>query len=57
MKKPAGVIFDLGDTLLHSISVDWIRANEEILEFAETKSPITPEALQDIANAINRDFE
>ncbi len=57
MKKPAGVIFDLGDTILQAISVDWIRANEEILAFAETGTSITPEALQDIANAINRDFE
>ena len=57
MKKPSGVIFDLGDTVLRLHTVDWIRANEAILKFAEKETGITPEELQDIANHINAEFE
>jgi putative hydrolase of the HAD superfamily len=57
MKKPSGVIFDLGDTVLRLHTVDWIRANEAILKFAEKDTLITPEELQDIANHINAEFE
>jgi putative hydrolase of the HAD superfamily len=57
MKKPAGVIFDLGDTVLQHHTVNWIPANEAILEYVDTETSITPEELQDIANRINADFE
>jgi putative hydrolase of the HAD superfamily len=57
MKKPSGVIFDLGDTVLHLGPVDWIRADEAILKFAAKETSITPEELQDIANHINAEFE
>ena len=57
MKKPSGVIFDFGDTILRLGFTDWIRADKAILEFAEKETNITPEALQNLANAINRDFE
>jgi putative hydrolase of the HAD superfamily len=57
MKKPSGVIFDLGDTVLRLHTVDWIRADEAILKFAEKETGITPEELQDIANHINAEFE
>jgi len=57
MKKPAGVIFDLGDTVLRLGTVDWICANKAILGFTETETSVTPVALQDIANTINQDFE
>jgi hypothetical protein len=57
MKKPSGVIFDLGDTVLRLHTIDWIRANEAILEHTDTETSITPKALQDIANRINAEFE
>lgn len=57
MKKPSGVIFDLGDTVLQHHTVNWTRANEAILEYVDTDTSITPVELQDIANRINADFE
>jgi len=57
MKKPSGVIFDLGDTVLQHYMVNWIPANEAILGFTETETSITPEELQNIANRINAEFE
>ncbi len=57
MKKPAGIIFDLGDTILQTISYDWIPVNKKLLEFVENDTDLTPEALQEIASAINNDFE
>lgn len=57
MKKPSGVIFDLGDTILQTISVDWISVNKRLLEYIENDTDLTPETLQDIAFSINNDFE
>ncbi|MFC1946761.1 HAD family hydrolase [Chloroflexota bacterium] len=57
MKEPSGVIFDLGDTVLQLSTIDWVRGCGAILKFTETETSITPDALQDIANCINADFE
>lgn len=57
MKKPAGVIFDLGDTVLRLDPIDWIAANRKLLEYVENEVDMTPEALQEVAFGINNDFE
>ncbi|UCD09297.1 MAG: HAD family hydrolase [Dehalococcoidales bacterium] len=57
MKKPYGVIFDLGDTVLRLDSTDWIAACKELLGYVENETDLTPEALQEIAFGINDDFE
>ena len=57
MKKPRGVLFDLGDTVLHVGTVDWIPADRKLLSYAENETGITPEELQEAANILNREFE
>ena len=57
MKKPSGVIFDLGDTVLRLDPIDWIAANRKLLEYVENEVDMTPEALQEVAFGINNDFE
>lgn len=57
MKKPSGVIFDLGDTVLRVESYDWIAANKRLLEFGENDIDLTPEEMQKVAFEINTDFE
>ena len=57
MKRPSGVIFDLGDTVLRLDSIDWIAACKELLGYVENETDLTPEALQEVAFGINNDFE
>jgi len=52
MRKPSGVLFDFGDTVLHLESFDPIAGNKRLLEFAENASGVTVEDIQRIADEI-----
>ena len=55
MRRPAGVIFDLGDTILHLESIDMISANKRLLEFAEGTPDLTLEDIQHFADELNNE--
>jgi putative hydrolase of the HAD superfamily len=55
MQRPAGVIFDLGDTVLHLESIDMISANKRLLEFAEGNTDLTAEDIQRFADELSRE--
>ncbi|UCB43322.1 MAG: hypothetical protein JSV77_01355 [Dehalococcoidales bacterium] len=55
MRRPAGVIFDLGDTVLHLESIDMISANKRLLEFAEGNTDLTAEDVQRFAEELSRE--
>ncbi|HEY32676.1 MAG TPA: HAD family hydrolase [Dehalococcoidia bacterium] len=55
MRRPAGVIFDLGDTVLHLESINMISANKRLLEFAEGNTDLTAEDVQLFAEELSRE--
>lgn len=52
MRRPYGVIFDFGDTVLHIESFDSLAGNRRLLEFAETNPGVTAEDVQVVADEI-----
>ncbi|MBN2239032.1 MAG: HAD family hydrolase [Dehalococcoidales bacterium] len=57
MKKPLGVIFDLGDTIIPIGKVDWIPIDKKLLDYAVNDTGISPKELQETANRLNRALE
>jgi len=57
MQRPAGVIFDLGDTILHQEWLSFIAGNKKLLEFAEGTPNLTAEEVQLVADEINEDVQ
>ena len=55
MHRPAGVIFDLGDTVIRLESVDMVAGNKRLLEFAEDTSGPTVEDIQLFADELSRE--
>jgi putative hydrolase of the HAD superfamily len=54
MKKPRGIIFDLGNTVLNEESFDALPGNIKLLEFATNPCNLTPGEIQAFADEINR---
>ena len=57
MQRPAGVIFDLGDTILHQEWLSFVAGGERLLEFAESTPDLTAEEIQLVANEINEEVQ
>ncbi len=57
MQRPAGVIFDLGGTILHQESISWIAGSKKLLEFAESAHNLTAEEIQAVADEISREVQ
>ena len=57
MHRPAGVIFDLGETILHQKSVSFVAGSERLLEFAEGAPDLTAEEIQFVADEINEEIQ
>ncbi len=55
--KPLGMIFDLGDTIIHNVSLDWIPFNVRLLGSAPDDRGYTPESFQAVADSLNRELE
>jgi len=55
MQRPAGVIFDLGDTVLHLDWVSMASGNKRMLEFAENTHGLTTEDIQLFADELSRE--
>jgi putative hydrolase of the HAD superfamily len=53
MQRPAGVIFDLGGTVLHQEWLSLVAGSKKVLEFAEITPDLTPEEIQLVADEIN----
>jgi putative hydrolase of the HAD superfamily len=53
MHRPSGIIFDLGDTVLHLESVDVLKGNRCMLEFDDVNPGVTAE---DVVAAVNEIF-
>lgn len=53
MRRPSGVIFDFGDTVLHLESYDVLAGNRRLLEFAEINPGVTAEDVQVVAKEIS----
>jgi putative hydrolase of the HAD superfamily len=53
MKRPAGVIFDFGGTILHQDWLSLVAGSERMLEVAESTPGLTPEEVQLVADEIN----
>jgi putative hydrolase of the HAD superfamily len=53
MRKPLGVIFDLGDTVLRQVSFEPIVGNERLLQLAENASGLSPEDIQPVADELS----
>ena len=55
MKKPQMIIFDYGQTLVKEKGFDGLAGSREVMRYAvENKYNISPEQLQEEANAVNR---
>ena len=52
MRRPSGVLFDFGDTILHLESFDPVAGNKKLIEFAENASRVTIEDIQRVADEI-----
>ena len=52
MHRPLGVIFDLGDTVLHLESVDVLEGNRCMLEFDDVNPGVTAEDVMAVVNEI-----
>ncbi len=54
MKRPKGIIFDLGNTVLNQDWFDPLPGNIKLLESATNPHNLTPVQVQAFANEINR---
>ena len=52
MRGPAGIIFDLGDTVLRCVEHDFLRGNRRVLEFAVSNPGVTAEEVQALADTL-----
>jgi putative hydrolase of the HAD superfamily len=52
MSRPLGIIFDLGDTVLHLESIDALKGNRCVLEFDDLNPGVTAEDAMEFANEI-----
>lgn len=52
MRKPLGIIFDLGDTVLRLESLDSIEGNRQMLEYADHNPGVTAEDAASLAEEI-----
>ena len=57
MRRPAGVIFDLGDTILHQEWISMVAGSERLLEFAENVPDLTAEEIQIVADEISQEVQ
>lgn len=57
MRRPLGVIFDLGGTVLHQEKFDPMAGNNRLLELAVETYGLTPEAVQAVADDLFREIE
>jgi putative hydrolase of the HAD superfamily len=56
LSKPLGILFDLGDTLLHHLSFDPEAGTEALLKIAHNPEKHTAESINDRIEAINHDL-
>lgn len=57
MRRPAGVIFDLGDTILHQEWFSLVAGSERLLEFAESTPDLSAEEIQLVADEISKEVQ
>jgi putative hydrolase of the HAD superfamily len=57
MHRPAGVIFDLGGTILYEESISMVDGSKRMLEFAKNTPDLTAEEIQLFADEINEDVQ
>ncbi len=50
MRRPLGIIFDLGETLLHTTAADWTAGNERLLALANDTSGMTAASLKSLSD-------
>ena len=56
MHKPLGVIFDLGGTILQSVSTDWTAGTQRLLDLAEDGHGYTAASLEPISSELVREL-
>jgi HAD superfamily hydrolase (TIGR01549 family) len=52
MNRPSGIIFDLGDTLLRSVSTDWLAGTQRLLELADENAGFTADTLAPLSTEL-----
>ena len=52
LRKPAAVLFDFGDTVVHTVSWDPLAGDARILDLAENRNGVTAEQVQQLADEI-----
>ena len=57
MQRPAGIIFDLGSTILHREWLDLVAGSKRLLEFADSTPDLTAEEIQLLANELNEEIQ
>ena len=57
MQRPAGVIFDLGDTVLHQEWLSMVAGSKRLLEFADSTPDLTAEEIQLVADEISQEVQ
>lgn len=55
LSMPRGILFDFGDTVMHTVSEDPMAGNARILELAENQNGLTAEQIQQCADEIEAD--
>jgi putative hydrolase of the HAD superfamily len=56
LKKPRGIIFDFGDTLMQEESVNILDGYERLLEFVVNPNSITAQEVTDFTNEMEKDL-
>lgn len=56
MRRPLGVIFDLGGTILQSVSTDWTAGTQRLLELAEDGHGYTAASLEPVSGELVREL-
>ncbi len=57
MNKPLGVLFDLGETVLHAESINFVNGSGRLLEFITSDTELTARELQTAADELNREID
>jgi putative hydrolase of the HAD superfamily len=52
IRKPSGIIFDLGNTVLHEVSYNTLAGNRRLLELTENNPGVTAEDIQKLAGEV-----
>jgi hypothetical protein len=55
--KPLGVIFDLGETVIHNVYFDWMPFNEKLLKLVVNNHGLTSEKLRAAGDRLNTELE